>query len=83
MRLRHRIESLPELLRFLGLNAALGVLVGCAVAAALLVTNVAGIGTLLLDSDTPVLAGFLFFSGFAVTFGSVVAGGAVILLSEG
>ena len=72
----------PELLRFLARHAGLGVVVGCGIASALLVTNVANIGSLLVRSDAPLLTGFLFFSGFAVTFGSVMMGSAVMLLSE-
>lgn len=72
----------PELLRFLALHGVLGVTLGCVIAAALLITDVGRIGTLLMGSDAPLLFGFLYFSGFAVTFGSVVMASAVMLLAE-
>lgn len=82
--MKHRLADVrvPKLLRYLALHGALGIAVGCGLAAALLITDVAQIGTLMLRSDAPVLIGFLYFSGFAVTFGSVVMASAVMLLSE-
>ena len=82
MRQNPKLLQVPKLLRFLALHGALGILVGCGIAGALLVTNVGNIGTLLARSDAPYLIGFLYFSGFAVTFGSVMMGSAVMLLSE-
>lgn len=72
----------PELLLFLARHGLLGIILGCGIAAALLMTDVGNIGTLLMGSDAPLLTGFLYFSGFAVTFGSVVMASAVMLLSE-
>lgn len=75
-----RIREIPELIRFLALHALLGVLLGCGLAAGLLITDAAGIGTLLLESDAWLAAGFIYFGSFAVTFGSAVMGTAVMLL---
>lgn len=72
----------PELLRFLALHGALGILLGCGLAATFLLMDLANIGTLLSKSSSPFLIGFLYFSGFAVTFGSVMMASAVMFLSE-
>lgn len=82
MRLMGTPKSAPTLVSFLALHVLIGAMVGCFVAGACLVTNVAGIGALLLNSDVPVLASGMLVFGFAVTFASVVAGSAVLRLSD-
>ena len=79
---RNKPRLLPRLVRFLGFHALLGVAVGLCVAAALLFNNTAGIGDLFARSDSVIVAGVLYFSGFAVTFGMAAVGTAVLLLSE-
>ncbi len=76
----HKLDKVPKLLKFLGLHAMLGVIIGIALGAALLYADVAGLGTLLLHSDMPVLASALYFSGFAVTFGNAAMGSAIMLM---
>ena len=66
------------LVRFLAVHAALGAVVGLIFAAGLLVTNVANLGTLFMTSDSPVTASVLFFASFALTFGSLKMGVAVM-----
>ena len=74
---------IPELLRFLALHGILGIALGCAIAAALSDHRCRPYRLrLLMGSDAPFLSGFLYFSGFAVTFGSVVMASAVMLLAE-
>jgi hypothetical protein len=72
----------PALRLVLG-HALLGSLLGLAFAVALVATDAHGLGTLMRGSDTGVLAFLLLAGGFVVTFGSLVAGGAVMLLGEG
>jgi hypothetical protein len=79
---RNRPFALPRLVRFLDLHALLGVAVGICVAAALLVNDTAGIGTLFARSGSILVAGVLYFGGFAVTFGMGAIGTAVLLLPE-
>lgn len=82
MTIRQKVETMPELLRFMALHGVIGIFMGCAVGGALLATDVAGIGSLVAASGTPLVAGGLYFSGFAVTFGSAMMASAVMLLSE-
>ena len=82
MRFTGALKSVPSLVSFLALHATIGALVGCFVAGACLVTDVAGIWTLLVNSDVPILASGMLVFGFVVTFSSVVAGSAVLRLSD-
>lgn len=72
-------ERLPPLVRFILVNALIGVGAGIVVAAALILSPVTSVGRLLSQSSEPWLAGLLFFSGFMVTFGSLSAGAALML----
>ncbi len=74
--------KVPPLIRFLAFHAILGVMVGSALAGALIVFDVAGLGTLIARSKDPITAGTLLFFGFAVTFGSAVMGGAILMYGE-
>lgn len=72
----------PALRLVLG-HAMLGSLLGLAFALALVVTDAHGLGTLMRGSESGFVAFLLLAGGFVVTFGSLVAGGAVMLLGEG
>ena len=75
-------RRLPKLVRFLALHAVFGVIVGCGLGALLLTVDVAGLGSLMVDSDMWLIAGLLYFSGLAVTFGGAMMSTAVLLQSE-
>lgn len=76
------IQRIPKLIRFLAFHAILGVLVGFALAGALIAFDVAGLGTLIAKAEDPITATILLFFGFAVTFGSAVMGGAILMYGE-
>ncbi len=58
-----------------GLGGVLGGLVACG---GVLAFDVGGLGTLILGSQSPILALFMLFFGFSVTFGSAAMGAALI-----
>jgi len=64
------------------INWALGAIVGCGFAGLLLWFDIAGAGRLILKADPiwPPLA--LLFGGFAITFGALVAGTAIMLAPQ-
>lgn len=66
------------ILRLFLINWALGILLGCAFATAMLVFNVSGIGSLIARSDMAVAATLLLYVGFSVTCGGVVCASAVM-----
>ncbi len=63
-------------------HAALGSLFGLVFAAVLVFVDAHGLGTLLQRSDSGVVAFVLLAGGFMVTFGSLVAGSALMLLRD-
>ncbi|MCS6778151.1 MAG: hypothetical protein NZ555_00420 [Geminicoccaceae bacterium] len=69
-----------RLVLFLAKNAAIGVIVGWMLLAALLWFDVARLGELLLASEHGLLTLLLAMAGFAVTFGSLAMGTAIFLL---
>jgi hypothetical protein len=72
------------LLRLVVLNALGGMVLGVFCVGAILLLDVAGIRGLIMRSDLALPAIGLLLGGFAVTFGSVVAGTAVMSVkSEG
>ncbi|MCW8914730.1 MAG: hypothetical protein OQK24_02620 [Magnetovibrio sp.] len=79
MREKHK---LPELVKFLLKNAAIGFGLAVVFVAALMIFDVNGLRTLIWASDIWLLALFIltFFTG--LTFGSVQIGVAVMLLGE-
>jgi len=79
MTLSQIIDRIPHLVRFLALNGLIGISIGVAIGAALPALDLGGLGTLLLASDAPFIAALLYFTGFAVTFGSAVMASAVLL----
>src|SRR6478736_10224253 len=70
-------------LRLVLTQAALGSALGLAFAALIVILDSHGIGTLIRESDSGFVAFVLLAGGFMVTFGSLVAGSAVMLLGEG
>lgn len=68
----------PYLIR----HCLLGILAGWTTLAGLLATDVGGLRTLLLASDVGWMAGLLLMAGFAITFGSVAMGAAVMSLGK-
>ncbi|RIA56828.1 hypothetical protein [Dichotomicrobium thermohalophilum] len=65
---RHAPATLSEWTRFLLLHASAGAALGVLVGAGLLVSDVAGIGTLFWESRARVAVGALYFLSFASTF---------------
>jgi hypothetical protein len=81
--MRRRLEDLfrrNETLRLVLAHAGIGALLGLAFAVALVVLDAHGIGALILNSESGAVAFLLLAGGFMVTFGSLVAGSAVMLL---
>ena len=74
-------RSERHVIRLLAWNAAAGAALGVQFAAFLVYWDVAGLGSLLARSDSPLPALALLFAGFAVTFGSAVCGTALMSLS--
>jgi hypothetical protein len=71
---------MTRLVRFLAVHATIGVLAGSAAATALLLADVGGLGSLVHDTASPGPALALLYGGFALTFGSLAMGSAVMLL---
>ncbi len=77
---REAWRSLPQLVRFLFLNAAIGIGAGWFLLALLLWTDVSGVGTLIWRSDSPLLAVAMLAAGFAITFGGAASAAAVMMM---
>jgi len=75
-------NDLPQLVRFLGLNAGIGILAGWLLLVCILATNVNGVGTLIATSEAPLVPIGMLMAGFAVTFGSAAAGAAVMMMAH-
>lgn len=73
-------EGMPSLIRFLVTNAAFGAVIGVVVATAFLITNVANVGHLLVESDRRVLFGIICYTGAATSFAAVVTSTALMLM---
>lgn len=73
---------MPHLIRFLGVHCAFGAAVGVVMAAAVIMTNVAGLKDLLETSSDPVVALGIFYFMFALTFASLSMGAGIMLLPE-
>jgi hypothetical protein len=71
--------SLPRLIRFLGVNCAIGIAGGWTLLVALIATDTGGLRTLIVNegSAVPII---LLAVGFAVTFGSAAMGAAVMTM---
>ncbi len=66
-----------RMLRFLGLNAAIGMTLGVIVTAAMLFLDVAGIGSRIAHSSEPILPLLLIGFPMALTFGAAVTATAI------
>lgn len=74
--------QIPHLVRFLAVHCALGAALGVVFAAAVILSNVAGIKDLLETSNEPMVAmGMLYFM-CALTFASLAMGAGVMLLPD-
>jgi hypothetical protein len=71
----HRI-----MLRFLALNAAIGVLIGAAAGIALIALDIGGLGRLVSRASNPVLPTLLVIVPFASLFGATVTASAILTL---
>ncbi len=72
--------GMPKLVRFVMINSVIGVLIGWAIAAALLWFNISGLGDMFMRSDSkPVIVALMGMS-FGVTFGFAYLSTAVMLL---
>jgi hypothetical protein len=69
-----------QMLRFMALNAAIGVFLGLMVAALLIVLDIGGIGTRILHAENPVLPILLIAVPLASVFGGSVAASAIWLM---
>jgi len=69
-----------QMLIFLAVNAAAGVLLGILVAAAIIWLDIAGIGTRISHASNPILPALLLIVPFATVFGGVVTASAIITM---
>ncbi|MCP8895043.1 hypothetical protein KYK29_08885 [Shinella daejeonensis] len=69
-----------RMLRFMALNAAIGMLIGTLVAIALIWLDVGGVGTRVARAANPVLPVLLLVVSFAGLFGGAAAASAILLL---
>jgi hypothetical protein len=69
-----------QMLRFMGLNAAIGMFLGFTVAALLMVFDIGGIGTLIAHSRNPVLPVILIAFPMALVFGAAVTASAIWMM---
>ncbi len=76
-------KTLPQLIRFLLVNCAIGIAGGWTLLAGLLATNAANLRTLIWNSSSPEIPIILLAAGFAITFGSAAMGAAVMMLGHG
>jgi hypothetical protein len=75
-------NSRASVVRLVAINAGVGVVIGLVFAAAVLAFDYQGIWSLVRKTDAAVPALALLFGGFAVTFGSVVSGSAIMALGN-
>ena len=68
------------MLRFMGLNAALGSLIGALTAAALILLDVGGIGARITNAANPVIPVLLIIVPFASIFGGAMTASAIMLM---
>jgi hypothetical protein len=73
---------MPELIRFVLRNAALGIAVGWIMVGAMLAFDFAGMGTLIFNSGVAYIAIPMLLAGFGITFGSAQVGFAVMALGR-
>lgn len=71
-----------SIVRLLVVNWALGIVLGCSFAAALLIGDVGGLRSMIFSSDIAWPAVALLFGGFSITCGGVVCASAVMRLPK-
>ena len=76
-------HRLPFLVRVVLRGAAIGAAIGTIVAGLLIVTDAAGLGTLIAASSEPVVPVIMLAAGFATLIGGLCAGSAIMLLPSG
>ncbi|WP_246091651.1 hypothetical protein [Aliirhizobium smilacinae] len=69
-----------EMLRFLGLNAVLGIVIGLAVGCCLIGLDIGGLRGLIIRAANPILPLFLVLVPFASLFGGAAAASAILTL---
>lgn len=69
-----------QMLRFLGLHAAIGALIGIAVGLSLIVLDIGGLGRLFARASNPILPLILVIVPFASLFGGAAAASAILTL---
>jgi hypothetical protein len=69
-----------QMLRFMAINALIGIGAGIGVAAALIWLDVGGLGTRIAHSDNPFLPILLITAPLALTFGAAAAASAIIMM---
>ncbi|MCF6199106.1 MAG: hypothetical protein L3J67_06855 [Hyphomicrobiaceae bacterium] len=74
---------MPNLFKLLARNLALGIVAGWIALAALIATNTGGLSDVVFASLNPLLPLGLLAFGFALTFGSLSMGAAIMMLPYG
>jgi hypothetical protein len=69
-----------DMLRFMALNAAAGVTIGLSIAAAILLLDLGGVGTLVAHSRDPIIAIILIAVPMALVFGGSVTASAIWMM---
>lgn len=69
-----------DMLRFLAINAAFGIILGIGIAFALYWFNLYGLGTHIARSQTPILSFVMIAAPLALTFGGAVTASAIMLM---
>ncbi len=77
-----RAERLPPIVRFILGNAAVGAVLGGALAAALVYTDTYGLQSLIRNSSDPVTPVVMIIVGFATLIGGLYTGAAIMRLPE-
>ena len=71
-----------RMLRFLGVNAAFGMALGFSMAALMVWLDVAGLGSRIARSQTPVLAFILLCAPLSSTFAGALTASAIMMLPD-
>ncbi len=75
-----KISRLPKLVRFIIKNSLIGLVIGWVVATGLLASNINGFGGLVLHSDHMLVAMFIVYFSFGLTFAFAYLTTAVLLM---
>ena len=71
---------MPALVRFILKSAGIGATIGVGLALLLVLTNAAGMGTLIRESSDPLSPMLLLVLGFSTLIGSLYTGAAIMML---